>query len=482
MKKLISLFISCLIVISVFSVCISASAATTTEKSITIDKTGDTKTINPSFTVKGYNIKNNNVISFDKSKLKITSKAAGTTHLYVYNKATKGKSTKIIDYKVTTKVVTGAKDADTWHNVTLNGAAVWPVKDLPLYTTSSLKTKVGTLDAVVGNKMRKATIVDSDDGKIKVKGKKVVNGKAKDITGWASASTNFYVNMSEVNTNIKYNITNAYKSIFVVGDACDIFNTGVGTNLSGDKEDNYSYHYKPSTNTENINKCEDKSYNSNAQEKYKHSYSNLPNITGKRLYTYDDEGSKNGKVTSTKLDKQIFVVPILWKFAREVGFAECVAERNGYNLKIYDSYRPQNVCDKFWNAGEKAAASGAGKSLVTRTVAGKTWSLGWFIADPNGYGGKNYSDHARGVAVDLTMQYKGTDDEISTQSNMHDLSCNSIKGVASSWNTDKTNVLHKIMVTGNDKKSTLTPLASEWWHFNINNSSNYTKTDHNVDW
>lgn len=134
------------------------------------------------------------------------------------------------------------------------------------------------------------------------------------------------------------------------------------------------------------------------------------------------------------------------------------------------------------NAGEKAASSGAGKSLVTRTVAGKTWSLGWFIADSNGYGGKNYSDHARGVAVDLTMQYKGTDDEISTQSNMHDLSCNSIKGVASSWNTDKTNVLHKIMVTGNDKKSTLTPLASEWWHFNINNSSNYTKTDYNVNW
>jgi D-alanyl-D-alanine dipeptidase len=312
--------------------------------------------------------------------------------------------------------------------------------------------------------MRPAVIVDSENGNLKLKGDKIVNGKAVEFEGWLDPDNVVYANLAELNTDIDYDITNAYKSIFIVGDGTSYFN-----------KNNNSY--SSSSSTKGTNKCESTTYNkTNANTKYKSSYSTLPKITNKKLYTYDRfDGKNDGKVYSKKLGKNIFVAPVLWKFAKQIGYAECVAQRNGYDLKIYDTYRPQDICDDFYAAAVTATKSGAGNSLVTRTIAGRTWGLGWFVANSN----RTTSDHARGIAVDLTLVRKDNNKEITTQSNMHDLSCNSIKTV-SGWDNTYTNVLNKIMTVSNSKKSTMDTLVSEWWHYNITNSANYSATKYNV--
>lgn len=467
MKKIISIILVTLLLLSCMIVSAFTVEAATTEKNVTIDKTGETVTLTAGFNISKVTIGNSHLISYDvneknNSKITIKAKAAGTSHVKVYNSS----KNKCVDYKVTTKTVTAAKSSDKWYTESFKGVAVWPVKDIVLYSKVSTNKndeatglagkKVGTLDAVAGSKQRKAVIVESNNGYIKVKGKQIVNGEAKEITGWQSASTNFLINMAEINTNIQYDITNAYKSRFMIG------NDGKGSATdavlsSGEK-------------TSKGNKCQIKKYNSNQSQdtKYKTGSVNLSGITGKALYTYDTQGELNGKVKSDKLDKNAFVAPVLWKLAREIGFAECVAERNGYNLKIYDTYRPQNVCNKFWTAGQSAAKSGLGYYLVNCKVGSKQWGLGWFIANP---ANNNTSDHARGVAIDLTMVYKNTDKEIYTQSNIHDLSANSVNGVGSNWGKTLTDVLRTIMMTGNSKKSKLSDLSSEWWHFNLTDSS-----------
>lgn len=452
---------------------VSNATATTKKDTVTISQAGKSKKLNPTsifsgFKVKSSKVSNKNLVSFDEKTLTVKAKSAGKTHIKLYNAKSASSATKVINYTIKVTVDTSAKSDDTWHNKTLIGATVWAKKDLTLYEGTKLKNKAGTWDYTVksGSEtlLRKGTITKTDDDKLKIKAK---NKNGKTVEGWTNDKDHIYVNLSEINTNIQYQITNASKSIFIVGDGTKYFKDNIKS-------------YTPSTNTEKLNKCEDKEYNkSNPQSSYKNSYAKLDGITGKRLYTYDDDSTKDGKVHSSKLDKKIYVAPVLWKFAKQIGYAECVAERNGYNLKIYDSYRPQNVCDKFWKSAVTADGTKAGHSLFTRTVGGQTWHKGWFVAKT---GSGRTSDHARGIAVDLTMVYKNTDKEIYTQSNMHDLSCNSIKNVSESWYNTLTDVLSKIMTTSNSKKSALVGLASEWWHYNIQNSANYSATNYNVNY
>lgn len=475
MKKRLNLISSFMVGIMVFgcmltsNTIVSFAATTTKNATVTIAEKGDSKKLTPTSVFSGFSVgssevSNKNLVTFDEKTLKVTAKAAGKTHIKLYNNKSKSKATKVINYTIQVNVDTSAKSSDTWHNEKIKGTTVWAIKDIPLYKNKKLKDKAGTYKYLVksDNVIRQATIVEADGNLLKIK---VKNSKDDVVTGWTNASKTLYVNMSELNTNIQYQITNASKSIFIVGDGTKYFNDEIKA-------------YTPSTSTEKINKCESKSYNpSNANTAYEKSYVKLKDITGKRLYSYDDDDKKDGKVYSDKLNKKIYVAPVLWDFAKQIGYAECVAERNGYNLKIYDSYRPQKVCDKFWNAAVSADKTKAGNSLFTRTIGGQTWNKAWFVAKT---GDGRTSDHARGIAIDVTMVYKNTDKEIYTQSNMHDLSCNSIKNVSESWYNTLSNVLHKIMTTANSKKPAMVSLASEWWHFNIANSAAYPATNYNV--
>ena len=89
-------------------------------------------------------------------------------------------------------------------------------------------------------------------------------------------------------------------------------------------------------------------------------------------------------------------------------------------------------------------------------------NISWFIASSKGI-----SDHSRGTAVDLSMEYKENSKEITAQSSMHDLSLNSL----TIYNNSQSNMLRKIMMTDPNMKS----LISEWWHFNMAPTGLYAK-------
>lgn len=408
-------------------------------------------TVSPSNTTNktiSWSSSNSNVATVSSSG-KVTAKASGTATITA--KTSNGKTATC---KVDVKLNTNSTSGIARFNKSVVNSTVWPITTINLYKESTLKTKTGTITALT-----EAIITDKNDAtnaanytfKIKT---------ASGTTGWVS-NQNLLINLPDVRDDIQYNITNSYKSIFKIGSK--------GTNNS-----------------------------QTGKTSYTSGYVGLSEITDKKLYTYDnyDANQSNGKVWNSKLGREEYVCPVLYELALKIGEAQNKAIQNGYYLKIYDGYRPQNVCDKFWSAGLKAIG---GKNGATTTYNMKSWSNrsasekkascltgGGYYTDasnsaiPKVYVNKNLmtiswsiaagiSDHARGKAVDLTMVYKdNTSKEISTQSDMHDLSLNSL----TIYNNRAANDLKGIMTS-----TGLQTLLSEWWHFNLsgNGSGSYAK-------
>ena len=69
---------------------------------------------------------------------------------------------------------------------------------------------------------------------------------------------------------------------------------------------------------------------------YKSSGFNLPDVTGNQLYS-------TGKVMNNKIGREEYPCPILYSTAKKIAVAQTSALKDGYCLKIYDSYRPHSV-------------------------------------------------------------------------------------------------------------------------------------------
>ena len=379
---------------------------------------------------------NSNKVSVDKNG-KITAKAAGTTTIVA--KTANGKTATC---KVTVVLNTNDPGGARFGNI-LN-STVWTTQKTNIYKEVGLKNTEATVDALT-----EAIIIDTNNASnannyiFKIK---TVAGKV----GWINPNY-LMINLPDVRSDIKYNITNAYSSIFKIGSS--------------------------------ENKSQIKEYNQSQTKdtQYTSGYVKIDGLTGKQLYTYDNDGTIDGKVYNPKLERYEFVAPALYKFALQIGVAQNMALQNGYCLKIYDSYRPQtDVCNNFWQYSLNAYNnSQKARYLVDATVNGSSiHGLAWFVAAKT-------SDHARGVAIDVTMVFKDNiSKEISSQSDMHDLSTNSLKVTnagkkanVSDWNTSYTDLLHKIMTSS---AVNMEPLPSEWWHFNIKNRANYTAMYKNI--
>ena len=319
--------------------------------------------------------------------------------------------------KLYTTYSTNANDTGIGEKII--GSTVWPIVEVYVYTNGSLEQTTGnTIPALT-----ECMVTDVSNYAFKVK--YITNGK-----GWQDADATFseawvnarrlLINLPDICPDIKYDIKNAYSSVFKIGSE----SRGAVVNIDG--------------------------------------------LTGEQLYTYDNyDGQVDGKVYNSKLGREEFVCPIIYPFAEEVAQAQKKALEHGYVLKIYDGYRPQNVCNSFWDLTYNAVnLSQEASNLINRDG----WSLGWFVANPS-YGGS--SDHARGTAIDVTLVKDG--EEISTASDMHDLSTNSVKVTSPTNNydvypeincTDETKSLHTIMVS----ESGMGGLPSEWWHYNTKNT------------
>ena len=197
-------------------------------------------------------------------------------------------------------------------------------------------------------------------------------------------------------------------------------------------------------------------------------------IYGKKLYTA-------GKVYNPRLEKNEFIVPVTYGFARKILRAQRLALKDGYSLKIYDAYRPTSVAKI---ARDSLAALYNSNATVRRNInysyeGGNTyeWGQGWFIA-------QNLSAHSLASAIDVSLTKKGETKSLKMPSRMNELSTKSIKykyGV-SGQTTVRSDLYSSNMTPAAKRldaymmKSGLTSLASEWWHFQDNVSYNRMKT------
>ncbi len=200
----------------------------------------------------------------------------------------------------------------------------------------------------------------------------------------------------------------------------------------------------------------------------------IPNITGQALYeTY---------IYNKRLDQEEYIVPVLYSMAKKINLAQQLALADKNTLIIYDAFRPYDAQMKIVeNLGNLIKTDSEVKAGVTQ----EPWSLGWFIA-------QGVSNHQQGYAIDMSLgkvletsesssggysyMYVKEYEEYIMPTEIHELSVAAVrmKTPVSSRNAEAWKNT-KPATTMNDKalllqkyctESGLTPLASEWWHFN----------------
>lgn len=173
------------------------------------------------------------------------------------------------------------------------------------------------------------------------------------------------------------------------------------------------------------------------------------------------------------LDEESYLVPYLYPSALKLEKAGLAAKEEGYQLKIYDSFRPQVATQDMYSRmeslcptpipvpqaadGEEPIASEVLAQYLKEDGTPKTYQE--FITDNDRYKlnyflAKGTSRHNRGAALDLTLTQDGVDVEMQTV--IHDLTWYS----ETAQNTDAAKKLAKIM-----KAAGFGGLVSEWWHF-----------------
>lgn len=192
----------------------------------------------------------------------------------------------------------------------------------------------------------------------------------------------------------------------------------------------------------------------------------IPNVTGKRLYSYSDRS--DGKVYNERLQKYEYIVPVLYSMAKTIRAAQAAALANGDTLVVYEGFRPYEV--------QQLVYSEVNKLPYAQKNFG-SWSQSWFIA----YGKSN---HQVGYAMDVSLaqvvkkeekitgKYKYQQleyFEYTMPTVIHEMSVNSILYTSSGSRTYSEGVKNCVPAQNLQTycvSAGLTPLASEWWHFN----------------
>lgn len=215
-------------------------------------------------------------------------------------------------------------------------------------------------------------------------------------------------------------------------------------------------------------------YNTNATASVmKSSYLDLPNITGKKLYS--------AYSYNERLGYDEYIMPVLYSTAKKIAHAQSLALLEGNSLLIVELYRPYETQQKVVNSLTEASKY---SEEILNGITFEPWSMGWFIAT-------SLSNHQRGCAIDTSLatilemetiisgdyQFKRVKnyEEFEMQTPIHELSYRSAsfsypmsnKNITTSeelpTSEDFTNgsyLLRKYCMSAG-----LMPLASEWWHF-----------------
>lgn len=209
---------------------------------------------------------------------------------------------------------------------------------------------------------------------------------------------------------------------------------------------------------------------------------NISKSSGVKLSVYGKKLYAAGKVYNERLEKEEYIVPVVYSFAQKILTAQKAALKDGYSLKIYDAYRPKSVANEL---RDSLAALYNSNSTVRKNINYSydakgnqyTWGQGWFTA-------QILSAHSLASAIDVSLTKKGETKSLKMPSSMHELSTKSIKytyGVPGQ--TTVRSDLYSSNMTPAAKKldaymmnAGLTSLASEWWHFQDNTAYNRIKS------
>ena len=199
--------------------------------------------------------------------------------------------------------------------------------------------------------------------------------------------------------------------------------------------------------------------------RYVSSGKEIPGITGEALY--------QGKVYNPRFDQEQYLMPVLYHTAKKVCAAQQAALKQGNSLKLYEGYRPYSA----QRAVVKAlSALAEADPQVKAGITTEPWSMTYFI-------NTGYSNHQKGFAVDVSLvkvsrtEIRSTGgytylvpveyEEYEMPTPMHELSMASASTTGPGEDTlaDTMNA-PAIALRGYFGKAGMTPLESEWWHFN----------------
>lgn len=224
--------------------------------------------------------------------------------------------------------------------------------------------------------------------------------------------------------------------------------------------------------------------NSKSSE-FKSSYKEIPHLTGYKLY---DAHSYN-----ERLQYDEYIMPVLYNTAKKIALAQESALADGNTLIIYELFRPYEVQIDVVN---KLSALSQTDLDILNGISASPWSIEWFIAT-------GVSSHQQGYAIDVSLGevLESTDKlsgdyiysdvteytEYQMPTPMHELSIASISmpyPVTAKndidWRTapivDTMNA-EALLLREYCTNSGLTPLASEWWHFNDLEIRSIAKSD-----
>ncbi|HRM19293.1 MAG: SH3 domain-containing protein [Trichococcus flocculiformis] len=208
--------------------------------------------------------------------------------------------------------------------------------------------------------------------------------------------------------------------------------------------------------------------------KFASSGKTIPGITGEALY--------DGKAYNMRLGKVSDIVPVLYSMSKKIHLAQQAALEEGNTLVIYEGYRPFFAQKLTVDALTTLAAA---DPEVMAGINTHPWDTNWFIAT-------SISNHQMGYAIDVTLakiteqqefvigDYTATAvtgyTEYTMPTTIHELSMASatftgpVKSSSpTAWlqaNLADTMNEAAILLQRYCTDAGLTPLASEWWHFN----------------
>ena len=200
--------------------------------------------------------------------------------------------------------------------------------------------------------------------------------------------------------------------------------------------------------------------NSYASKYAVHGYE-IPEVTGEVVKGYEHVCLAEG----------VYLAPYLYPCCEKLYSAANAALEQGYRLKIYDSYRPNQATVDIYNKAELMTNQpvpeldiyGEVPEELPELAEGQTLTYRMLWEDGT-YGLPNFlakggSMHNMGIALDLTLERVDSGEELEMQSDMHDLSIYSVIN----RDNDEALILDNIM-----KAAGFGGLTSEWWHFQDN--------------